>query len=394
MSTPPTRCRIASRVIHKDESIRTKMLGIAAGLQDVIAMGRGDPDLDTPKHIVEAGQKALGAGATHYTAPQGMPELRAAICEKLKRENHLDYTPDEIIVTAGAQEGIYVAMMALINPGDEVLVTSPGYASYNQAIELAGGVVVPVNVYQKNNFALTAKAVKAKITPKTRMLCLMSPSNPTGSVIPRAEVEKLAQLVKEHDLIVISDEIYERLVFDGNRVTSVASLPGMKERTLTLNGFSKAYAMTGWRIGYIAAPRELVIPMNEIHHGISICAPAVSQHAALAALKGPQDCVEEHRQIFAKRQKYFCSVLDGLGLTYGEPQGAFYLYTNVSSTGLGAGEFCIKLLQEARVMMFPGTLFGDHNDHFVRISLLQPMVKLQEAADRMAKVVNRLRAQG
>lgn len=393
MSTSPTQYRIANRVIHKDESIRTKMLGIAAGLQGVIAMGRGDPDLDTPRHIVEAGQKALGAGATHYTAPQGMPELRAAICEKLRRENQLDYTPDEIIVTAGAQEGIYVAMLALINPGDEVLVTSPGYTSYNQAIELAGGVVVPVNVYQKDNFSLTAEAVKAKITSKTRMLCLMNPSNPTGSVTPRAEVEKLARLAKEHDLIVISDEIYERLVFDGNSVTSVASLPGMKERTLTLNGFSKAYAMTGWRIGYMAAPRELAIPMNEIHHGISICAPAVSQHAGLAALQGSQDCVEEYRQIFAERRKYFRTVLDSLGLTYGEPQGAFYLYTNVSSTGLGAGEFCIKLLQEGRVMMFPGTLFGDHNDHFVRISLLQPMAKLEEAAERMAKTVERLKAE-
>jgi aminotransferase len=387
VSTSTTRHRIAARVVHKDESIRTKMLGIAAGLQGVIAMGRGDPDLDTPKHIIEAGQRALASGATHYTAPQGMPELRAAICEKLNRENGLEYTPDEVIVTAGAQEGIYVAMLALINPGDEVLVTSPGYTSYNQAIELAGGVVVPVNVYQQDNFALTAEAVKAKITPKTRMLCLMNPSNPTGSVTPRAEIEKLAQLAKDHDLIVISDEIYERLVFDGNTVTSVASLPGMKERTLTINGFSKAYAMTGWRIGYMAAPRELAVPMNEIHHGISICAPAVSQHAGLAALKGSQDCVEEYRQTFAERRRYFRTVLDGLGFTYGEPQGAFYLYTNVSSSGLGAGEFCIKLLQEARVMMFPGTLFGDHNDHFVRISLLQPMAKLEEAADRMAKAI-------
>ncbi|GEM82554.1 pyridoxal phosphate-dependent aminotransferase [Meiothermus hypogaeus] len=393
MSTSSTRYRIADRVVHKDESIRTRMLGIAAGLEGVIAMGRGDPDLDTPRHIVEAGQRALAAGATHYTAPQGMPQLRAAICEKLERENHLNYTPDEIIVTAGAQEGIYVAMLALINPGDEVLVTSPGYTSYNQAIELAGGVVVPVNVYQKDNFALTAEAVKARITPKTRMLCLMNPSNPTGSVTPKAEVEKLAQLAKEHDLIVISDEIYERLVFDGHSITSVASLPGMKERTLTLNGFSKAYAMTGWRIGYLAAPKELAVPMNEIHHGISICAPAASQHAALAALQGSQDCVEEYRQIFAERRRYFRTVLDSLGFTYGEPQGAFYLYTNVSSTGLGAGEFCIRLLQEARVMIFPGTLFGDHNDYFVRISLLQPMAKLEEAADRMAKAVKTLRTE-
>lgn len=394
MSTPNPQYKLASRVVRKDESVRTKMLAIAAGLSDVIAMGRGDPDLDTPRHIVEAGQKALVNGATHYTNPQGMPELREAICRKLGQENGLEYSPDEVIVTAGAQEGIYVAMLALINPGDEVLVTSPGYTSYDQAIELAGGVVVPVPVYQQDNFALTAEAVAARITPRTRMLCLMNPSNPTGAVTPRSEVEKLARLASEHDLIVLSDEIYERLVFDGAQVTSVASLPGMKERTLTVGGFSKTYAMTGWRVGYMAAPRELVIPMNEIHHGLTICAPAASQHAALAALSSPQDCVEEYRAIFDQRRRYFRTVLDELGFTYGEPQGAFYLYTNVSSSGLGAGEFCVRLLREARVMIFPGSLFGDHNDHFVRVSLLQPMPRLREAAERMAKVLSKLRAEG
>jgi aminotransferase len=381
------RYRIADRIVHKDESIRTRMLGIAAKLEGVIALGRGDPDLATPAHIIEAGQKALASGATHYTAPQGMPELRAAICEKLRRENGLEYTPDEVVVTAGAQEGIYVAMLALINPGDEVLCTSPGYTSYNQAIELAGGVVVPVKTYQRENFALTAEAVREQITPRSRILCLMNPSNPTGSVTPRDEIEKLAQLAIEHDLIVISDEIYERLVFDGSSVTSMASLPGMWERTITLNGFSKAYAMTGWRVGYLAAPRALTIPMNEIHHGLTICAPAVSQHAALAALTGPQDCVEEYRQIFNARRAYFRGVLDTLGFSYGEPQGAFYLYTNISHTGLGAGEFCVKLLEQARIMIFPGSLFGDHCDDFVRISLLQPMPKLEEAATRLEQAL-------
>jgi aspartate/methionine/tyrosine aminotransferase len=391
MTTHQHLYRIADRVKHKDESIRTRMLGIAGKLTGVLAMGRGDPDLATPAHIIEAGQKALGAGATHYTAPQGMPELRAAICAKLERENNLTYTPDEVIVTAGAQEGIYVTMLALLNPGDEVIVTSPGYTSYDQAIELAGGVVVPVKTYQHHDFALTAEAVRAAITPRTRILCLMNPSNPTGSVTPRAEVEKLAQLAREHDLIVISDEIYERLVFDGASVTSLASLPGMKERTITLNGFSKAYAMTGWRVGYLAAPRELVIPMNEIHHGLTICAPAVSQHAALAALTGSQDCVEEFRQTFDSRRTYFRTVLDNLGFSYGEPQGAFYIYTNVSHVGLPAGEFCVRLLEEARVMIFPGSLFGDHNDDFVRISLLQPMPKLEEAAQRIEQALPKLR---
>ncbi len=383
--------RLANRVVHKDESIRTKMLGIAAKLEGVIALGRGDPDLPTPAHIVEAGQKALAAGATHYTAPQGLLELREAICHKLKLENNLQYTPDEIVVTAGAQEGIYVTMLALLNAGDEVLCTSPGYTSYNQAVELAGGVVVDVSVYQANNFALTAEAVRAKITSRSRILCLMNPSNPTGAVTPRAEIEQLAALAIEHNLIVVSDEIYERLVYDGSSVTSMASLPNMKERTITVNGFSKAYAMTGWRIGYFAAPRELVIAMNEIHHGLTICAPAVAQHAALAALRGSQDCVEEYRQIFGSRRAYFRGVLDNLGLSYGQPQGAFYLYTNVSSTGLGAEDFCVRLLEEAKIMIFPGSLFGDHNDHFIRISLLQPLAKLEEAAMRMVAALPKLK---
>ncbi len=366
------------------------MLKIASKLEGVIALGRGDPDLATPAHIIEAGQKALSNGATHYTAPQGMLELRAAICEKLHRDNQLLYSPDEVIVTAGAQEGIYVAMLTLINPGDEVLCTSPGYTSYNQAIELAGGVVVTVNTNQQDNFALTADAVREKITPRSRILCLMNPANPTGSVTPRSEIKKLAALAIEHDLIVISDEIYEQLIFDGSSVTSMASLPGMFEHTITLNGFSKAYAMTGWRVGYIAAPRALVIPMNEIHHGLTICAPAVSQHAALAALNGSQDCVAEFRAIFDERRKFFRTVLDRLGFSYGAPQGAFYLYTNVSHIGLGAGDFCVKLLEQARIMIFPGSLFGDHNDNFVRISLLQPIPKLTEAAERLERALQNL----
>ncbi len=387
MTTQAGPYRLADRMVHKDESVRTRLLGVAAGLSGVIALGRGDPDLPTPPHIVAAGQTALANGATHYTAPQGLLELRAAIAHKLQRDNNLTYQEDEILVTSGAQEGIYIAMLALINPGDEVLVTSPGYTSYDQAIELAGGVPVAVPIYQQDNFALTAEAVRAKLTSKSRILCLMNPSNPTGSVTPRSEVEKLAQLALEHDLIVISDEIYEQLVFGGHRVTSVASLPGMRERTITLNGFSKTYAMTGWRVGYMAAPRALIVPMTEIHHGLTICAPAVSQHAALAALTGPQDCVETYRHIFAERRQYFRGVLDQLGFSYGEPQGAFYLYTNISASGMGAEEFCVHLLKEAQVMIFPGSLFGDHNDDFVRISLLQPLDKLREAAQRMAGVL-------
>jgi aminotransferase len=384
--------RFAKRVSIKESSLRTRMLDLAAGLKDVIALGRGDPDLDTPAHIIEAGQKALGAGATHYTHPLGMPQLREAIATSIKAHGGGDYTSDEIVVTSGAQESMFVAMLALIDPDDEVIMPSPGYNSYHQAIELAEGKTVSVPTYEKDGFALTAEAVEKVLTPKSRMICLINPSNPTGMVIPPSEIEKLAALAVKHDLIVISDEIYARLVYDNARVQPVAALPGMKERTITIDGFSKAYAMTGWRVGYFAGPRTLVKAMAEIHHGLAICAPAVSQHAALAALTGPQDAVEAARREYDSRRVVMMAALDKMGLTYAKPNGAFYVYANVSSTGLSASDFCLKLLEEGRVMMFPGSLFGDHCDVYVRISLLQPVPRVEEAARRMASVVAGLKA--
>ena len=383
--------RFAQRVKIKESSVRTKMLDIAASMKDVIALGRGDPDLDTPAHVIEAGQKALGAGATHYTHPLGIPALREAIAASIKSNGGGDYSADEIVVTAGAQESMFVAMLALIDPGDEVIIPSPGYGTYHQAVELANGTIVTVPTFEKDGFALTAEAVEKVLTPKSRMICLINPSNPTGMVIPPNEIEKLAALAVKHDLIVISDEIYGRLVYDNSRVLPVASLPGMKDRTITIDGFSKAYAMTGWRIGYFAAPRHFTKPMAEIHHGLTICAPAVSQHAALAALTGSQDCVEAMRLEYDKRRKVMRAGLDRMGLTYPKPNGAFYVYANVSSTGLPASEFCLLLLQEGRVMIFPGVLFGDHCDDYVRISLLQPLPKIEEGISRMEEVVRTLK---
>ena len=379
--------RLADRIRRGSESVRTRMLDIAAGLDDVIALGRGDPDLPTPAHIVEAGQRALAGGATHYTHPMGLPALREAIGRHLAEFDGLDYAVDEIVVTTGAQEAVFAAMLACINPGDEVILPAPGYTSYDQAVELAGGVPVAVPTYEADDFALTAAAVRARLSPRTRMLCLLNPSNPTGSVTPPAEVEALAALAAEHDLLVISDEIYARLVYDGAKVLPVARLSGMKERTITINGFSKAYAMTGWRVGYFGAAQPLVKALTEVHHGLTICAPAVSQHAALAALEGPQECVEEMRRTYDERRRVMCRALDAMGLSYGRPQGAFYVYANVSRTGLAASELCLRLLEEARVMIFPGSLFGDHNDDFLRISLLQPVARIEEAVERMGGTV-------
>ncbi|MCX7342439.1 MAG: pyridoxal phosphate-dependent aminotransferase [Hyphomicrobiales bacterium] len=385
--------RFAKRVSIKESSLRTRMLDIAAGLTDVIALGRGDPDLDTPAHVIEAGQKALGNGATHYTHPLGMPQLREAIATSIRANGGGDYSADEIVVTAGAQESMFVAMLALIDPGEEVIIPSPGYNSYHQAVELAGGLCVSVPTFERDGFALTAEAVEARLTPASRMLCLINPSNPTGMVIPPSEIEKLAALAIKHDLIVISDEIYARLVYDNARVVPVASLPGMKERTITIDGFSKAYAMTGWRVGYFAAPRHYAKAMAEIHHGLAICAPAVSQHAALAALSGSQDCVEAARQQYDARRRTMMAALDRMGLSYARPNGAFYVYANVSSTGASASDFCLRLLQDGKVMMFPGSLFGDHCDDYVRISLLQPVPKIEEAARRMDAVVKAMKSE-
>ena len=246
---------------------------------------------------------------------------------------------------------------------------------------------------ESEGFALTAAAVAARLGPRSRMLCLINPSNPTGTTIPPRDVRALAALAIARDLIVISDEIYAKLVYDGAQVQPVAALPGMRERTITINGFSKAYSMTGWRVGYFAGPRHLVPAMAEIHHGLAICAPAVSQHAALAALTGPQDCIEAARQTYDARRRALCHALDGMQLTYAPPTGAFYVYANVRSTGLSAPDFCVRLLREGRVMIFPGSLFGDHRDDCVRITLLQPLPRIIEAAQRMATVVAALRAE-
>ncbi|MGY2894876.1 pyridoxal phosphate-dependent aminotransferase [Deinococcus sp. UYEF24] len=372
----------AGRIKFSESSVRTRMLNQAATLSDVIPLGRGDPDLATPAHIVEAGRAALSAGATHYTHPKGLLELRQGVSRYLGTRG-LAYGPDDIVVTSGAQEAVFVAMLSFINPGDEVILPSPGYGSYDQAVELAGGVVVSVKTYLADNFALTAEAVRAAVTPRTRMLCLINPSNPTGTVTSPDEIRRLCEVARQYNLLVISDEIYAELLDDDAQVLSVAAVPGMYERTITINGFSKSYAMTGWRVGYFAAPPALLAPMTEVHHGLSICAPAVSQYAALAAITGDQGCVAEMRQIYARRRKIMTDALGEMGLRYARPQGAFYVYAEVTSTGLQATEFCERLLQEARVMIFPGSLFGDHTDDFVRISLLQPEPRLKEAVDRI-----------
>ena len=386
-----TARRLASRAVIRDARINNRLLEIADGLADVIRMGRGDPDFDTPAHIVRAGQDALSKGATHYTHAQGILPLRQAIVADMAAHGGATYTPEQVVVTPGAQQAMFTVALGLLDPGDEMLAACPGYHPYHQAAELAGARVVDIRTTMATNFTLTAENVEAHVTPKTKIVVVVNPSNPTGTVTPSAEVARIAEVARRHDLLVISDEIYSRLTRGGHTIQPVASLPGMFERTITISGFSKTYAMTGWRIGYFAGPSAFVPALSAIHNGLAISTSAVAQHAALAALTGPQDCVDDMRRQYDERRVALCEGLSSMGLAYAEPQGAFFVYANVSSVGMGATAFCEKLLREGRVLVFPGVVYGDYTDDFVRLSLTQPVPKIREACARMAGVVASIR---
>ncbi|WP_430448655.1 pyridoxal phosphate-dependent aminotransferase [Rhodophyticola sp.] len=375
--------RTAPRIVDEDGSFRTRMLEIAAGLDNVIALGRGDPDFHTPAHVVEAAKAALDDNQHHYTGPTGLPQLRQAICDNLRAEYGLDYTADEIIVTAGVQESIMLCMLGLVQAGDEVLITSPRFTTYDTAVHLCGGIPVPVPTYQKDDFALDVAEIEKRITPKTRMFVMVSPNNPTGAVTPPDVIRQIADLAVRHDILVIADEIYAKLIYPPHEHLSLAALPGMKERTITLNGFSKTYAMTGWRVGYMAAPADFVEKLTEPRHTLSINTCTISQFAALAALTGPQDEMEATFRAYAERRAYLMSALSEAGLSYGAPGGAFYIYTNISATGMKAKPFCENLLRETGVMVFPGDMFGEPDSDFIRISYLQPLPVIKEAMARI-----------
>jgi aminotransferase len=372
--------------------LRYALMEMTAKIPDAIALGRGDPDLDTPDFVIEAAQAAVADGRADQPTPvAGLSQLRAAVAQKLREQNGIPVDADGILITSGGQEGIFLIMQALLDPGDEILVPDPRYTSYDQAIEQAGGKMRLIPTEPEDNFDLLPETVEAAITPKTKALLIVSPNNPTAGVVTEKSLQGIAEVAIKHNLVVISDEIYERYIYEPSKQVSIAGLPGMFERTITLNGCSKTYAMTGWRVGFLAAPPEFIRALTGVKSVTSGHVSPASQHAALAALTGPQDILQEYKAIYLRRRQVMMDGLDEMGFTYTEPQGAFFIYTNAASSGLSAFELSYLLLKEGHVLIFPGTAFGDKWADWLRISLLQPEEEIVEAVRRMKAVLARHR---
>jgi len=371
--------------------LRYALMEIAKEMGDVIALGRGDPDLPTPPHIVEAANRAMRDGLTGETPVAGMPQLRKAIAAHMRAINGLPVDADNVMVTTGGQEGLFLAVQALIDPGDEILVPDPRYSSYDDAIRRAGGRMVMVPTEREDAFNLEAEAVEAVITPATKALLIVTPSNPTAGIVSEERQRAIAEVCIRHNLIVIVDEIYGKIVYAPYKHFSIGSLPGMAERTITLDAFSKAYAMTGWRCGYVAAPVDVIEAMARIKQVTTGAVATVSQWAGLAAMTGPQDCVSEYLAIYTERRRVLLDGLDRVGFAYGEPRGGLFVWADSSSTGIHAAELSYLLLQEGRVLIFPGTAFGEKWREYVRITMLEPIETLREAVSRMLPVIARYR---
>ena len=373
--------------------LRYALMELAAQYPDAIALGRGDPDLDTPAHIVDAVAQSIRDGKTAPTPVAGLPALREAIAEKLRRENGLPVAAENIIVTAGGQEGLFLLMQALLDPGDEVLVPDPRYTSYDEAIASAGGRFVLIPTDHDDAFNLRPEAVEAAITPNTKAILIVTPSNPTGGIVTEERLRAIADIAIRHNLIVISDEIYEKFLYDDWRHFSIGSLPGMADRTITLNGFSKTYAMTGFRVGYLAAPVNLVNAMAKVKAATTGPTASISQWAGLAALTGTQEPLHEFQRIYTQRRALMLQGLPAMGLRFSDPRGAFFFWTNSSSIGIHATELSYLLLKEGRVLLFPGTAFGEQWGSYLRISILQSTEQLQEALTRMQPILERYRSE-
>lgn len=377
----------ALKIRGGEDSAFFKLLKMAEDRDDVIRLGRGEPDRPTPKHIIDAAKKALDDGHTTYTNPAGLPKLRSAIAEKLRRDNGLDYdASDEIIVTAGAQEAMVVTLQTILDPGDEVILASPHYMAYPSNILLAGGSPVLVPTTEEQGFQLLPGDIERRITPKTKLVVLVSPNNPTGGVLTRETMEGIAEVIEANNLLAISDELYEKIVYDGFEPVSFATLPGMRERTVTINGFSKAYSMTGFRVGYMAGPVEYIKAALEPRHSLTICAATPSQYAALAALEDSDEFLADMLAEYTQRRATMAEAFDNLGVSYGPPLGGFYFFANIRATGISSNEFCERALVEKGLLFLPGSLFGEEGEGYIRIGYLAPKEQLEEALERFASL--------
>ena len=385
---------LSSKVTMIKPSGIRKFFDIVNDMEGAISLGVGEPDFDTPWHIREEGIYSLESGRTHYTSNAGMKELKEEICNYLKRRFDVEYNPkDEVMVTIGGSEAIDVALRAMVDPGDEVLIPQPSYVSYEPCAVLADAVPVFINLKEENQFRLTKEELLAAITPKTKILILPFPNNPTGSILNRADLEDIAEVVREHDLFVISDEIYAELTYGSEGHVTIASLPGMKERTVLINGFSKAYAMTGWRLGCACAPVEIMKQMIKIHQFAIMCAPTTSQYAGVSALKNGDEDVVHMRDEYNGRRRYLMHRFKEMGLECFEPFGAFYAFPCIKEFGMTSDEFATRFLQEEKVAVVPGTAFGACGEGFLRISYAYSLEALKEALDRMEHFVQKLRAE-
>ena len=386
-----TREVLSRKVIEiKPSGIRT-FFDIVRTMEVAISLGVGEPDFDTPWSIREEGIYSLERGRTFYTSNSGLAELREEITHYMRRRFGVSYDPDrEVIVTVGGSEGIDLACRAMLNPGDEVIIPQPSYVSYEPCAILAGATPVVLELKEKDRFKLTAEELEKKISKNTKLLILPFPNNPTGSVMSLQELRSIAELVMRHDLYVVSDEIYTELTYTGEAPASITQIPGMRERTIVINGFSKAYAMTGWRLGYACGPAEILQQMVKIHQFAIMCAPTTSQYAAVRALRDCDEDIARMREAYNQRRRYLLKRLEDMGIPCFEPEGAFYIFPNIQKFGLSSEQFCRRLLQEEKVAVVPGNAFGESGEGFVRISYAYSLKQLKEAMERMERFTKRL----
>ncbi len=377
-------------VTIKPSGIR-KFFDIVSEMEDAISLGVGEPDFDTPWHIRDEGIYSLEKGRTFYTSNSGLKDLKIEICNYLERRIGVKYHyQDEVLVTVGGSEAIDIALRAMINPGEEVLIPQPSYVSYEPCAVLTDAVPVIINLKAENEFRLTAQELRDAITDKTKVLILPFPNNPTGAIMERKDLEEIAEVIIENDIFVISDEIYSELTYKGDHV-SITCIPGMQERTVLINGFSKAYAMTGWRLGYACGPKEIIAQMTKIHQFAIMCAPTTSQYAAVEALKNGDEDVKQMREAYNQRRRYLMHAFKEMGLECFEPYGAFYVFPCIKEFGITSEEFATRFLEEEKVAVVPGTAFGDSGEGFLRISYAYSLENLKLAIGKLNHFISRLR---